>query len=49
MSGEKLSGEKEEPGEKMEWVLVLLKGKIASEETEPCLRLYKTTEQTSRT
>lgn len=44
-----VSGGQEERGQ---WVLILLKdmsfkGKTASEETEPCLRLYKTIEQTS--
>lgn len=48
--GEMVSGGQEEQGQ---WVLILLsdmsfKGKTASEETEPCPRLYKTIEQTSR-
>lgn len=52
--GEMVSGGKEENGEKMEWVLILLKGmsfkgKTTTEETEPCPTLYKSAGQTSRT
>lgn len=52
--GEVVSGGKEQNGEEMGRLLILrkgmsFKGKTATRETEPCPRLYETTEQTSRT